>query len=220
MDLQCLFELSYRYSKDWQFEFNPKKCVTLSFSKKAEKAIGIKLGPHVLVNSNCETYLGTPLATDANAERNFIEKKIKSCRSMCYATQSLGTLSYPLSPNIASKLYLSACIPKLLYGVEIINVDDQSLEKLESFHANSAKLFQGLPGNACNVGSIGTIGWSSIRAKIDIMRMLFLWRILWLPMTNLYKTLLVKMIVTFMEGESYKTAKGPLAKIMSKIWCS
>ena len=57
-----------------------------------------------------------------------------------------------------------------------MGVDDQSLDCLEIFHAGSAKLFQGLLMQICSTSSVGTIGWSSIKAKVDILRMLLLWQ--------------------------------------------
>ena len=126
----------------------------------------------------------------------------------------MGSKSCPLAPKVASKLYNSACIPKLLYGLEIAEVDDSVMDKLESFHSHNAKMFQGLPDNTSNVGSLGTIGWSSIEAKLDIMRMLFLWRILLLPMSYLYKMLIIRLIMTLLEDISSLSINTPTASML------
>ena len=52
----------------------------------------------------------------------------------------LGSVKSLLSPKVGSKLYDSACVPKLLYGLEVVNVHESNIEKLEIFHCNRAKV--------------------------------------------------------------------------------
>ena len=52
------------------------------------------------------------------------------------------------------------CIPKLLYGCEIMNVKNKCIDKLSDFHCHAAKNLQGLPDCAANLASLATIGWS------------------------------------------------------------
>ena len=70
---------------------------------------------------------------------------------------------------------------------------------LEQCHSYSAKLFQGIPKHAANVRSIGTIGWTRITSKLDISRLLFMWRILLLPTNNLHKLVMVRRVVQFIS---------------------
>lgn len=148
-----------------------------------------------------------------------MDSRIKSCKTMCYAMQSLGTIGCPLPPLIASRLYNGACIPKLLYGVETMHMEDQTIDKLESFHAGSAKMFQGLPENTSNIGSVGLLGWNSIGAKIDIARLLFVWRILLLPMSSIYKKIMITLIISLYANDKYKCNEGPTADIMRTCDC-
>ena len=72
-----------------------------------------------------------------------------------------------------------------------MDVPSTIMREMESFHASIAKALQGLPENACNIGAIRTLGWTSIQSNIDINRLLFLWRIICLPVTCIYKRLLI-----------------------------
>ena len=81
------------------------------------------------------------------------------------------------------------------------------MDAMESFHSNSAKLFQGLTSNTANIGSIGTMGWTSMRAIVDTYRLMFLWRVLWLPMTCIYKRMMLQRVVECMH---YYHCKGPV----------
>ena len=46
-----------------------------------------------------------------------------------------------------------------IYGMEIMQVDDKSMNIMETFHSINAIMYQGLAQHACNIASIGTMGW-------------------------------------------------------------
>ena len=100
-----------------------------------------------------------------------------------------------MSPIVATKLYNSLCLTKLCYGMELLDLDHDCINSLESFHCNSAKLFQGLPVQSASPGAIGNLGWQSVQTVIDIMRMLFMWRILCLSTMCIYKKFMLKRII-------------------------
>ena len=212
-DLQYLFDISFKFSSQWQFEFNASKCMVLCFGEDTQPEMEVMMGPNRLKVSNSEPYLGVTLSTSVVRERLYVTNRIKAVQSMCYATQSLGSRTCPLSPKIASKLYNSSCIPKLLYGAELLELEEESMAQLEQFHAGSAKLFQGLPKHTSNVASIGTIGWSTIQAKVDIMRLMFLWRLLLLPMSCIYKVVIVQKALE-MLNDGVANKKGPTTNMI------
>ena len=79
--------------------------------------------------------------------------------NMLYATQSIGSRMVLVTPIAASKLYWGACIPKLLYGLEVVNVCENSMLELETFHCDAAKHCQGLTHNTSNYGALVIAGW-------------------------------------------------------------
>ena len=214
VDLQDMINIAYRYSCRWRFEFNPVKCIVLTFSKTGKQSISVKMGPHKLKSSKCESLLGLPLATTKASERSFIEGRVSKCRSMVYSALSLGSRDCPLSPTVASKLYTSACLPKLLYGYEVMNLDDSSVQALESFQVSAAKTFQGLPNNACNLASVGAMGWTSIRSMIDTMKLRFLWQLLLLPTSSLYKLLVLRIIFMLVDTDQIRDSSSPIANML------
>ena len=90
-------------------------------------------------------------------------------------------------------------------------IDNASLNSMEMFHSKNAKLFQQLPPNTCNIGSVATIGWNSVKAQIDIRRLLFLWQILLLPMSTIYKKVMLYLIL---NPRSADRRSGPLCKML------
>ncbi len=62
---------------------------------------------------------------------------------------------------------------------------------METFNIYSAKILQGLPKQTANVAGVYCMGWKMMQATIDMMVMKFIWRLLLLPMTNIYKIILL-----------------------------
>ena len=95
-----------------------------------------------------------------------------------------------------------------------MDVCTNSLDKLEEFHIHAAKNVQNLPDAAANPACLATLGWSPISSLIDMMRLMFLWRMLLLPMNNIYKVLLIKKLICIVSKENCK-ASGPVCNIVS-----
>ena len=152
--------------------------------------------------------------TNATAESDYVNNRISSCRSMLFAAKGIGSKQVPVSTVTASKLYWSVCIPKLTYGFEIMDVKGACLENVSQFHHQAAKIVQGLPDQAVNIGSLATLGWQPIDLHIDMLRLMFLWRISLLPMTNIYKTVFVRRILSHIENCT-NTACGPVKNILT-----
>ena len=212
VDLQEMIDISYRYSCKWRFQFNPTKCIVLTIGRK--QSISVKMGPHRLNTSQCESLLGVSLATNKADEHQYINNRVTKCKSMVYATISLGSKKCPLSPSVASRLYRSACLPKLLYGCDIMDADENIVKTMDTFHSNASKIFQGLPTNACSTASIGTIGWSHIQSSIDIMKLTFLWRLLLLPMGSIYKILALRIIFMLIDTTQVNVSCSPIALML------
>ena len=206
-DLQSLFDTAHNYSRKWRFQYNPAKCAVMIFGIDSQPRTNILLGTDTVQISPSEPHLGNVLATSKHTTTEFIKERIKKCKTVCYAIQSLGSRKVPVNPIVASKLYKSVCITKLCYGTEVMELNDECYEAIEQFHAQSAKLFQGLPQHTSNVGSVGTIGWESIKVHIDMLRIMFMWRILLLPVHNLYKTIMIR---RFVDCVIRGTGRGPV----------
>ncbi len=95
-----------------------------------------------------------------------------------------------------------------------MDINEKTTESMETFHSKNAKLFQGLPPNACNLGSLLLIGWCTISARIDISRLLFMWRILVLPMDCFYKCLMIRRILQIVNYMDSNKNRGPTWKMV------
>ena len=176
-----------------------------------KSTISIKLGQHTVDTAKSEKHLGVLLSTSLGCEVEFMKKRILSCKTICNGIRSLGSHRVPISPVVAAKLYRTICIPKLCYGAEVMDIGSESLDLMESYQSTCAKQFIGVPIQCSSPGSVGTMGWQSIEATIDILRMLFLWKILLLDTTNIYKR---AAICRFFQIVYKGYGKGPMNNII------
>ena len=135
---------------------------------------------------------------------------------MAYASHSIGSHIVPVTPVTFSKLYWSTCISKLCYGVEICQMSDNVKAKFNGFHKDMAKHCQFLPINTANAGALSGVGWKSIEAHCDIIKLCFLWRLLLLPIKCIYKILLVRLLSSHIL-RGHNNRNGPIAEILQIV---
>jgi len=99
-----------------------------------------------------DVHLGVVLSNKEEYIYEDVEKRILGCKNICYVTKGLGSRKVPITPVTSTKLYNSVCLPKLCYGMEIMNLNEKCIESVERFHCNMAKDQQGLPQRSSNIG--------------------------------------------------------------------
>ena len=161
------------------------------FSPENEPACTLKLGDENVCTKSSEKHMGVILTDSKCEQESFIRDRVSACRRAYYAVQSLGTRRAPVPPHILSKLYWSVGMSKMMYGLEMLSLSERSVQILEQAHGSIAKLIQGLPRQTINATCIAPIGWISVEAFIDLMKMMFLWRVLSLPVNNIYKQIAI-----------------------------
>ena len=127
------------------------------FGKDNEPEISLKLGDKDISYCEAHDHVGTLsqllVRQCWNTLRNVL-LIVTAPNAIC----GIGSINAPVMPQSGSKLYWSTCIPKLLYGMEIMPVPDPAVQAMESYHADAAKVLQGLPNQTCNLGAIGLLG--------------------------------------------------------------
>ena len=93
----------------------------------------------------------------------YMKQRVEKCDKPGYAIMSIGSRTAPMIPMSASNLYWSVCVPKLTYGCQVMDLPDEALDTVESYHARMAKVFLCLPDSACNRGAVASMGWISLR---------------------------------------------------------
>ncbi len=94
--------------------------------------------------------------------------------------------------------------------MEVLEVSPTSAAKMESAHSSSAKAIQGLPKQTCDPVPLATVGWLSLQSHIDIMRIVFLWKLLMVPMQVVYKRVTLDRLVYHLVDDRCGRHAGPI----------
>ena len=106
----------------------------------------------------------------------WVEDNIKKARCAFFARGS-GVFHGTLNP-LSSKSIVEHCVfPCLLFGAETWILNSTLLQKLESFQAELAKCILRLPTCTSNNTALMALQWPSMRARILIIKLCFLFKV-------------------------------------------
>ena len=88
---------------------------------------------------------------------------------------------------------------------------------MEKAQRMMARIIQGLPNNCHNVTVLSTIGWLTIDSRIAISKLVFLWRILCLPIDNVYRRVLLHFLEAGINDDYYFNATSPTCSMLSYV---
>ena len=210
--LLLLLQCAYNYSLKWKFKFNCKKSAALIFGhSKDKKCTTLKLGNDSIEVKDSYNHVGITL--NSNLTYN-LQDRISKGRQCFNAMASLGIGPYGLHPSVHSKLYWAVCVPTMIYGAEVIDISDKDIEMLECTHRQCAKRIQRLPSSTSNPATIEMLGWWPIEAFIDMLKLMFVYRLLVLPASNIYRLVFVLRTLLLQGNHSNKIKHGPVASLI------
>ncbi len=214
--LQAKLDCVYRYSQKWQFEFNASKSVFLIFGTDSYPSKALNIGGSMIETKAGDMHMGILLSANKMNAKDFITQRIYKAKRAFYAAQSIGSRSFPMSPVVMSKLYWSNCMSTMAYGLEVFPLTTPAMQMLEQAHSSMAKQIQGQSQQTANLTAPATLGWHSVETYLDYTKLMFLWRLLLLPMCNVYKAVTMIRLCYHM----YNTApsyvhNGPLNDILN-----
>ena len=190
--MQALLDKAYDFSCDWRYEYNPMKCTVVVYGRDSKPYTPLKLGDQELAVKEWAEHVGTVVSGNNTKVVEYIKHRVEACRKPCNAIMGIGSCRAPMTPCSGSKLYWTNCIPKLMYGAEVMNIPKQAMSVMESFHGEAAKMIQGLPDQASNDGAIGCLGWMPLEAYLDMIRLNYFMHLIMLPIENIYKQILIR----------------------------
>jgi hypothetical protein len=81
-------------------------------------------------------------------------------------------------PTISYKIWKTYVIPRILYGVEVLNRTLNDIKKLETLQVQICKQIQGLPERTANLAAYSLLGVEPIEMVVDKLALIFLGNIL------------------------------------------
>ena len=136
-------------------------------------------------------------------------KRISDMKSVVFAGRALGSHMVPVVPSVMNRIYNSVAVPRGLYGFEVVPINESGLQEMEKAQNMFAQVIQGLPNNCPSVSVLATMGWLTIDSRIAISKLVFLWRILCLPLNSIYRTVLLHFLQAGINNENYFNANSP-----------
>ena len=198
----------------WHLRLNPAKCVYIDIDDKDLGPITIKnVAIKRLTISN---HVGVPVCSSLTLENgDYLDNRISSARRSL--NSFLGTASEigGINPLTLSQLYWSCVIPKLLYGLEMLDINDKAMAKINSFHVKSAKRIQRLPVYTASVATTAQLGWLSIQATLDKSLLLFIRHILCLSQVLLARKLFLDRFKYLLDSRDYLKSRSPVARMVA-----
>ena len=218
MAMNVLANIAYNHSIKWFYSFSVDKCIVMEFGNvtRMEREIPIRLGPDVVKTKPQAKHMGLTLTSNHKLELETYDKRADDLKSITFAARSLGSKSVPVVPSVVSKIYESVAIPKSLYGMEVVPINQSGLEVIEKAHRGMSKLIQNIPNNTPNASHLAPIGWHTLDTKISVMKLSFLWRLLCLPIDNIYR----KVVTYFIQlclNDHYVNLKSPTYSMVTYV---
>ena len=208
--MNILLCIAYKHSIRWFYEWGVDKCYGLSWGKvvQAEQQIPLRLGSEIIKMKCKAKHMGITLSNNQSDELETYKKRSNDMKSVIFAARSMGRPAVPVAPTVISKIYNSVAIPRGLYGTEVVPIDEVGLRVIEQSHKTNAKMIMDLPNNTPSVTPLAMLGWLTINARIAILKLMFLWRILCLPIDNIYRRVLLCVLRPILNGNDYH-ARSP-----------
>ncbi len=193
-----LVNCAYQYSCKWRFTFGINKSALVCFGTDSMPKHEVLLGNQNLPQVTSYKHMGILLSTASKETQIELDRRADKVNRMYWAMQGIGHSSGGLNPLTASKLYWSVCLPSMAYGLEVWNLG-KDFVRLEKAHIGFGKKIQGLPEHTSEPAALSMIGWLSLECYVEILKVLFLWRILLLPVNNIYRKIVISRLCSFFE---------------------
>ena len=124
------------------------------------------------------THLGL-LRSECNENIINIEERLKLARRTLYALINTGVHgSNGINPRVSYKIYQCYVLPRLLFGLEVLPVNQTQLNLLSKFHVDNLKRFQSLPIRTANCAVHLLLGALPIEGELHKRQLSLLYNIL------------------------------------------
>ena len=215
--LNSMLSVAYEYSKTWWFEWGFGKCYGLIWGNDNTPDIPIMFGECVLQAVDKSKHLGILLHNNRVPSSKIIDIRIGEGRTALLAARGMGSKKVPVNPVVLSRIYWSVSIPRMLFGAEVIPINDNDCMELEKSHRQNAKLIMNVPHSVPNPAVYSALGWLSMEAYISQMKILFLWKVAVLLRGTIYFRVLSYILSQIMRG-NYSSSLSPICDITDRFY--
>jgi hypothetical protein len=166
VDLQTALHFLYENSKKDRSSFNSSKSEIVIFnSKKSRIPQTWMLGLHPIPESSSSTHLG--IHRDVNGCYN-IADRVQIGRRTVYSLLGAGLHGRRgVSPVVSCKMYVTFVRPKVIHGLETVQLNNKEIHLLEAFEIKLLRQIQSLPDRTASVAIYILLGIPPITSIIE-----------------------------------------------------
>ncbi len=156
-----MIDVVYHYSYTWRYKINPHKSSVLVFGEstrsREKNRLSRKwtLGDQIIKEDDEIHHLGILRSASTVSRTN---ERISRGRSSFFALNAVGARFGCLHPATTLKLYVTICLPILLFGSELWVLSKTELLMLERAHRKILRTIQGLPTRCPSVALNSLLG--------------------------------------------------------------
>ena len=193
--MQELLNHVYMYASKWRIEFNASKSVMIKMPICGEIEDPCTLGGGHIKPKSMVEHLGTIVGNEDDVVANMLARGTKAFNAML----GIGSRTGGISPIVGSKIYWTAVIPSMLYGVEVAALSSSAIDKLEQQHRLFAKRLQCISPNTPNPIAYATLGWTSIRSYITKRTLHFIHSMLLCDSSSVYRVVCIDRLIELID---------------------
>ena len=169
LELQIMTDIVNRHAKQDRVTIHPEKSNAVVLSKSSSfkrDSFMLNLDDRNIPLVPNTTHLGI-LRAETNENIANIDERLKLARRTLYSLIGTGVHgSNGINPKVSYKIYQCYVIPRMLYGLEVIPINDSQMENLLKFHLQSLKRIQSLPKRTANFAVYLLLGALPLQAEL------------------------------------------------------
>ena len=205
-DLQSMLDTTHKYSKKWRYTINPLKSAIIS---STHTAVSWHFGSDIIQQVDTHPHLGITRTfspcdpTPAMASRG---------RKTLFALTGVGAHRCGLAPSTVSALWKRYCLPRMLYGVEILHLTKKMLSDLDRIQCHLFKSLLGLPRSTANEAVSLLANVPPVSDEVDKLFLRLLGKVLLLPHDRFERRLLVNALCQMPSCPTIKSLDDKLTQ--------
>ena len=176
-ELQEMLEIAHQYTLDWRYKINPNKSAILVIN-------GCQFSPDHLwhldgkpvAEVSSHKHLGITRTCDPHYD-HAADAITKGYRAF-YALVGTSPCSSRVLPQVAAKLWMTFCVPRMLYGSSSVSFTKAMLTRLDKAQLHLFKRILGLPTSSADEAVYLLTDLLPISLKVMQEKLLLLGRIL------------------------------------------
>ena len=210
-ELNEMLAIVHSYSTHWHYSINPLKSAVVVHNDRATQGIRVwKFGNDVIPEKDSHPHLGVQRASKRTDNRCHNIMQIGS--KTLYSLTGSGAKRRGLSPPILAVLWDVFCVPRMLYGVEIINLLKGETSTLDKYQNQVFKTLLGLPKTTSSAAINLLTGLAPLSTCVDLMHLRLLGKLLVLPPSRVESRLFYHTLCQHPNAPTLKRLKVILAK--------